>query len=137
MIINKNSWHYRFMAFTGGYPYSRRTLCEYVRGLVIAFLKSITVVGVVGFISAFVLSALGVALLSLFMTLDPSWNGHIMVGTIFWLFLLSLVSLAGGKHLYLKHATHKQPKPKLPPGPVKQWMKDRHDKVCRLITFTE
>ena len=132
MKISKSSWHYRFMSKLGVQPYWRTNLCEYVRGFVIAVVKSFLLLIAALFAlgtAMFIIYCMLYTLLTLLFGLDTSkveWG--VGVG-----FLLLACAFAVG---YVLTEVHRRREYK-PAGPFKQYIRDRHDKVCRIISFDE
>lgn len=132
MNISERSWHYRFMYWMRVWPEYRTDLCSYMRGLVFAFIKGAFFLSGGAFLIG---GGLGVvwcmlySLSGLFFNIDTTSFAWIL-GTAVWFF----VCLSGAVYVIqemLDRRVHK------PAGPIKQYLKDRHNKVCRLISFTE
>lgn len=130
MLISTKSWHYRFMNFMGLRPHWRDNLCSYIRGFVFSVIKLCfwIIVGLFALAVAILfLYSMGYTLLTGLLGLDTTslqWT----IGTACWVW----VSLAGIG--YVLHEMHGRRVYK-PAGPFKQYVMDRHNKVCRMIQF--
>ena len=141
MKISRNSWHYKFMKFMDTNPQYRSTLCEYIRGFVWASFVLLCMIAVGGLFAAVLLGiifSMGVSVWSIFHLLDPKWNDWIIYGIASWIVAALFGTVAVGRAIKNKirdrrYQSHLYTRP--PPGPFRQWWKDRHDKVCRLIEF--
>jgi hypothetical protein len=116
----------------GLHPWWRRDLCSYIRGFVISVIKLVFFI-IVGCWAAILAGALlysmGYTLLAGPLGLDttsPQW----LLGASIWCFLCLLGSL------YVVCQVHNRRKPK-PDGPFKQYIKDKHNKVCSFIEFKD
>jgi hypothetical protein len=130
MVISTNSWHYRFMKFMGVQPHWRTNLCEYIREFVFAFLKLgsyTTTTALMVACATFVLYSMGYVILGGIFGIDVStvkWA----IGVAFWI----AVCAVGAGYVVKENLDCRVYKPS---GPFKQYIMDRHNKVCRMIEF--
>lgn len=121
MKVNRNSWHYRFLSFAREDPMPKN-LCSYFWNIVFRIV-------LIPCISFF---ALGLAFL---MAMPFLWTffedggaiGIAIIGAIIDIMILAAIWVDERKknRLYIYK----------PPGPLKQYLKARKEKVCPLIEY--
>ena len=131
MKISTKSWHYRFMSFADVKPYWRRDLCSYIRGLLLAFTKVILLGGCAASFLGFLVFSMVYAILSgwINMPIDPVFW---VVGVLCW----GVSCCLGAAYVIMEVRDRRPSRPYKEPGVIRQYLKDRHAKICRMIEFT-
>ena len=135
MIIKENSWHYWLISNFGDGAYWRTDLCSYMRGFLRAVIAFIAVIAGCSLLAAGVGVALycfGYMLLTALLGLDSA-SVEFCVGAVVG------ILLSGGGLCYVvqKVLDRRTSKPRKAPSLFVQYIKDRHNKVCRRIEFAE
>lgn len=131
MQISTTSWHYRFMSFMGLHPRWRFNLCSYIRGFMLSLIKLgfytfCTLVAAA--FALFFLYSMSYALLAGLLDLDTT-SLQWLLGAMSWGFA-AIVGI-----VYVGNEVNNRRVYKAP-GPLKQYLIDRHNKVCRMIQFS-
>lgn len=129
--ISTKSWHYRLVKALGGQHPSDTNLCEYARQVLLSLLL------LCGVSALLVVAGLGI--ISFFIEMDP---GTALVARL----ILGAVSCGVIAFLWLEYdmsyrvrcwwnSVHQHRDPT--PGPILTFLRDKHAKVCRPITYKE
>lgn len=135
MIINKNAWHYRFQEKLGTNPQWRTNLCDYMRGVVVAFIMS-------GFLIAGGTLVIGIMTSVLWGWFIPGSEPAMWAASIMWI-LIGFVSAKVYADKYASKDTfwfkkHYIRKPKVESISIfSEWVKSVHDKTCPLVEFKD
>lgn len=135
ITISEKSWHYRFMRALNVWPEDRTNVCSYVRGFLWATIKTLfmtTIVAIMAYVVLFALYSLGYALLAGWMDWPTTTVTAYVVGVFLWVFICA----AGIAHVTTEVYRRRERVYK-PDGPFKQYIKDKHNKVCSFIEFKD
>lgn len=152
MIINKNSWHYRFLTYgENAFFEVPESLCPYVRKIVIKALIYVFLALIVGFfffvVGTSVLAKFAVPVGLLY------WVGGFALGAVIICGIIAAVVGAGfgAYYLYTKWKERKETKrraemkerinagldPEPPKTLMREWIDAKHDKICPTLEFND
>lgn len=148
MIIKEGTWHHRLASVYGSkhWLWDRpRNLCEYIRRVFYGLFTILLLVAVTSYLTACVLRVWFAPLLGL-----PYDDGDItlfVLGMTLHGIAVIALSIAAVQERWIQTMWRKLvPRkesdacryyPKRAPNPFIQWIKDRHSKVCRLVTYVD
>lgn len=150
MIINKNSWHYRFLKFADASFKEPKSLCPYVRQIVIKAIFCSFLVFIMGFFFVVV----GTSVLAKFAVPVglAYWVGGFALGAA--IVAVAIGAIVGGifglMFLTEKYKERKSEKrtaemkkrmeagldPEPPKTLMREWIDAKHDKICPTLEFT-
>lgn len=152
MIINKNSWHYRFLTYgENAFFEVPESLCPYVRKIVIKALIYVFLALIVGFffvvVGTSVLAKFAVPVGLLY------WVGGFALGAVIICGAIAAVvgGIFGAMFLTEKYKKRKSEKriaemkkrrdagldPEPPKTLMREWIDAKHDKICPTLEFND